>query len=68
VVAIVRDIRRNLGRTWAELPHLAEICRSGSSWIDLQEAEHYEREIATGRPVVFVAAHLGNWEITAKMF
>lgn len=62
---IVRDIRRNLGRTWSELPHLAEICRPGSSRIDLQGSEHYEREIAAGRPVVFVSAHLGNWEITA---
>jgi KDO2-lipid IV(A) lauroyltransferase len=62
---IVRDIRRNLGRTWSELPHLAEICRPDNSRIDLQGSEHYEREIAAGRPVVFVSAHLGNWEITA---
>lgn len=62
---IVRDIRRNLGRTWSELPHLAEICRPGSPWIDIKGSEHYEREIAAGRPVVFVSAHLGNWEITA---
>ncbi len=62
---IVRGIRRNLGRTWSELPHLAEICRPGSSWIDMKGCEHYEREIAAGRPIVFVSAHLGNWEITA---
>ncbi len=62
---LVRDIRRNLGRTWSELPHLAEICRPGSPWIDMKGSEHYEREIAAGRPVVFVSAHLGNWEITA---
>jgi KDO2-lipid IV(A) lauroyltransferase len=62
---LVRDIRRNLGRTLSEFPHLAEICRPGGPWIDLQGAEHYEREIAAGRPVVFVSAHVGNWEITA---
>jgi KDO2-lipid IV(A) lauroyltransferase len=27
---LARDMRYNLGRTWAELPHLAEICRPGS--------------------------------------
>ena len=62
---LVRDVRRNLGRTLSELPHLAEICRPDSPWIDMKGSEHYEREIAAGRPVVFVSAHLGNWEITA---
>jgi len=62
---LVRDIRRNLGRTWSELPHLAEICRPGGPWIDIRGSEHYKHEIAAGRPVVFVSAHLGNWEITA---
>jgi len=62
---LARDIRRNLGRTWSEFPHLAEICRPGSPWIEMKGSEHYEREIAAGRPVVFVSAHLGNWEITA---
>jgi KDO2-lipid IV(A) lauroyltransferase len=62
---LARDICRNLGRTWAELPHLAEICRPDSPWIVMKGSEHYEREIAAGRPVVFVSAHLGNWEITA---
>ena len=59
------DIHRNIGRTWAEMPHLAEICRPGSPWIDLRGSEHFEREIAAGRPVVFVSAHVGNWEIAA---
>src|SRR5215471_14256709 len=62
---LVRDIYRNLGRTFSEFPHLAEICRPDSPWIDFQGVEHYEREIVEGRPVVFVSAHLGNWEITA---
>jgi KDO2-lipid IV(A) lauroyltransferase len=58
-------MRCNFGRTLAELPHLAEICRPGSPWIDIRGSENYEREIAAGRPVVFVSGHLGNWEITA---
>jgi KDO2-lipid IV(A) lauroyltransferase len=62
---LVRDIRRNLGRTWSELPHLAEICRPGSRRIDVKGSEHYRREIAAGRPVVFVSAHMGNWEVVA---
>ena len=62
---LARDMRHNLGRTWSELPHLAEICRPGSPWIDIRGSENYEREIAAGRPVVFVSGYLGNWEITA---
>jgi KDO2-lipid IV(A) lauroyltransferase len=62
---LAREMRYNLGRTWSELPHLAEICRPGSPWIDIRGSEHYEREIAAGRPVVFVSGHLGNWEVTA---
>jgi KDO2-lipid IV(A) lauroyltransferase len=62
---LARDMRYNLGRTWSEFPHLAEICRPGSPWVDIRGSENYEREIAAGRPVVFVSGHLGNWEITA---
>jgi KDO2-lipid IV(A) lauroyltransferase len=62
---ILRGMRRNFGRTWAEMPHLREICRPGSPWIEVQGSQNYEREIAAGRPVVFVSAHLGNWEIVA---
>jgi len=62
---LARGIGRNLGRTWAEMPHLARICQPGSPWIDIEGSEHYEREIAAGRPVVFVSGHLANWEITA---
>jgi Kdo2-lipid IVA lauroyltransferase/acyltransferase len=62
---LARDISRNLGRTWAEMPHLAKICQPYSLSIDMEGCERYEREIAAGRPVVFVSGHLGNWEITA---
>jgi len=62
---LLRDMRRNIGRTLAEMPHLRKICRPGSPWIDVQGSENYEREIAAGRAVVFVSAHVGNWEIVA---
>ena len=62
---LVRDSRRNHGRTLSEFPHLRRICRPSGAWIELQGSEHYQGEIAAGRPVIFVSAHLGNWEITA---
>ncbi|MEA2078872.1 MAG: lauroyl acyltransferase [Pseudomonadota bacterium] len=63
---LVRDLWANLGSLLAEYPHLGTICH--------REAEqHLECVIRgdpqvfrkTGRPAVFVSAHLANWELAA---
>lgn len=56
---IVKDMWENLGRTFAENPHLNEISKSRTiiqSEIDLKQ---YKSE----RKAVFAGAHYGNWEI-----
>jgi len=63
-VRIVRGAWDNLGRTAAELPHLAALRRSshGPGW-ELEGGEHLDRLRAQGGPAIFFSAHLGNWEL-----
>ena len=61
---IVRAVWENLGRTCAELPHLATLRRtgSGSGW-ELGGGEHIARHRETGAPAMFFSGHFGNWEM-----
>lgn len=61
---IVRGAWENLGRTAAELPHLAALrrCSHGPGW-ELEGSEHLEVLRAQGGPAIFFSAHLGNWEL-----
>ncbi|HXP35322.1 MAG TPA: lipopolysaccharide heptosyltransferase II [Chthoniobacterales bacterium] len=36
--------------------------------VKVDNAEAPERELRSGRPVVFVLSHIGNWELQAQMF
>ena len=63
---LVRDIWGNLGSILAEYPHLGTICHREAE----QRLECVIRGDAqvfrnTGKPAVFVSAHLANWEIAA---
>ena len=62
--AIVGAVWDNLGRTCAELPHLASFRRtdSGPGW-ELAGAEHIERLRAGGGQALFFSGHFGNWEM-----
>jgi KDO2-lipid IV(A) lauroyltransferase len=66
--AIVAAMWENLGRTVAEYPHLdrieigtrdGHVQVSGADVIDLMKED--------GRPGIFFAAHLGNWEIASMV-
>ncbi len=61
---IMRGMWDNLGRVIAEYPHLAEIeiYKKGGR-VELVGEEHVEPLLASGRPVIFISAHFGNWEI-----
>jgi len=61
---VVRGVWENLGRTVAELPHLANLQRDTSSGPGFEvRNEHIIRRIAAeGGPAVFCSAHIGNWE------
>jgi len=61
---VVRGVWENLGRTVAELPHLANLQRDTPSGPGFEvRNEHIIKRIAAeGGPVVFCSAHIGNWE------
>ncbi len=54
----------NLGRTAAEYPHLTRLTVFvPDADIDVVGVEHVDRAKAAGKPIVFFAAHLANWEL-----
>ena len=59
---VVREVWDNLGRTMAELPFIPTLRRtaSGPGW-ELAGEEHVVPVV--GRQWMFVAGHLGNWEM-----
>ncbi len=62
---VLRGVWDNLGRTVAELPHVARIPKntpSGPGWEMLGEA-HLHALAARGGPAIFVSGHLANWEM-----
>lgn len=63
ITTIVRGMWDNLGRTAAELPHLPRIRLGGQPAIDIVGFETVDRLLAEGRRIVFVSAHIGNWEL-----
>lgn len=60
VGAIRRAMWAQAGRTFAELPHLAWLA---GHRVELTGRDHLDRALATGRPVLLVAGHIGNWEL-----
>lgn len=59
--AIMRDVWENMGRTFAEYAHLDHIYQR----VTVVGAEHLAAARGIDRPVIFVAAHVANWEIAA---
>ena len=63
---LVRDIWGNLGSILAEYPHLGTIChREAEQRLEVVMRCDPQVFRKTGKPVVFVSAHLANWEIAA---
>ncbi len=66
VSRLVRAMWGNLGSVLAEYPHLGRICRSGPGQrLDCVIEGDPEVFRKTGKPAVFVTAHLANWELAA---
>jgi KDO2-lipid IV(A) lauroyltransferase len=61
---IIRGVWDNLGRTTAELPHLASFQRtpSGPGW-EIEGEEHLARLSASNTQALFFSGHFGNWEL-----
>jgi KDO2-lipid IV(A) lauroyltransferase len=61
---IIRAVWDNLGRTAAELPHLAALrrCPAGPGW-EIDGEEHIEKLRSKAAQALFFSGHLGNWEM-----
>jgi KDO2-lipid IV(A) lauroyltransferase len=61
---IIRAVWDNLGRNFAELPHLAAFKHtpSGPGW-EIEGEEHIDALRAGGGKALFFSGHLGNWEM-----
>jgi KDO2-lipid IV(A) lauroyltransferase len=60
---IVRGMWDNLGRVAAEYPHLDRM----DERVALVGEEHLRAALARGKPIIFFAGHLANWEITPSI-
>jgi KDO2-lipid IV(A) lauroyltransferase len=61
---IMRGMWDNLGRVIAEYPHLGSIqIYEPGGRVEFVGEEYITPLIAAGKPMIFVSAHFGNWEI-----
>ncbi len=61
---VIRGVWDNLGRTVAELPHVAALQRTseGPGW-EIEGDAVARSIVARGGPAIFFSGHLGNWEM-----
>jgi len=65
---IVRDMWDNLGRTAAELPHLRHLLAPRNRHrVEVIGGEHARNLAEDGKPGIFFAGHLANWELYAPI-
>ena len=62
---IVYDMWDNLGRTFAEYPHLEKI---GKHHVELVGSDILDDINRAEQPAVLISAHLANWEVAAPCF
>lgn len=61
---VIRACYRQLGAGFAELLRLPVIDQAYiERHVTLEGREHVEAAIASGRPVIFLTGHFGNWEL-----
>jgi KDO2-lipid IV(A) lauroyltransferase len=64
IAAILTGMWDNLGRTVAEYPHLRRFNRIGpGTRIEVDGVAHIRHAVDSGKGVLFLSAHLGNWEM-----
>ena len=61
IESILREMWGNLGRTVAEYAHLDKFS-SGKQRIEIANLDIAHRALATGKGVLFISGHFGNWE------
>ncbi len=56
---IIKGMWNNLGRIFAEYPHLEKISKT----VEIKNLKSLEPYFKDNKPIIFVGAHIGNWEI-----
>lgn len=63
---IVRGVYENLARVVLSLARMPRLTPDNiGQWIEYDGFEHYQGALQKGRGVLFLTAHLGNWELSA---
>ena len=66
IETIIRQVWDNLGRVATEYPHLSRMkVFTPDAAIEVRGTEHVDAARARGKPLIFFAGHLGNWEVSA---
>lgn len=63
--AILRELYRHLGMVFVEMLRMERLLRCGDyrKLVQLSGFERIETLVASGRPIIFVTGHIGNWEL-----
>jgi KDO2-lipid IV(A) lauroyltransferase len=66
---IIHGMWDNLGRVFAEYPHLKEITENrGGATIELVGTENLQEFINMNRGGIIITGHMGNWELGSPLF
>jgi len=65
IAGLAGDVWANAGAVLAEYPNLYRIADPRRDFLEIEVVERIPAYDAPDRPVVFVAAHMANWEIPA---
>lgn len=58
--SIIENMWRHFGRIFAEYPHLETLSRDHTKIIERERLDIY---LASGKPIIFISGHIGNWEV-----
>jgi len=63
--AILKALYRHLGMVFVEMLRMERLLRCGDyrKFVRLSGFERIEPLVASGRPIIFVTGHIGNWEL-----
>jgi KDO2-lipid IV(A) lauroyltransferase len=62
IESILLEMWDNLGRTVAEYAHLRKFADRKHRRIEIANFDIADRALATGKGILFISGHLGNWE------
>ncbi|MBI3664787.1 MAG: lysophospholipid acyltransferase family protein [Acidobacteria bacterium] len=64
--AIVKGVYRSLGRSLLAFARFPRLSRTNiEQWIRYEGFEHFKKAWECGRGILFLTAHVGNWELSA---